>query len=190
MSEPPDSESTGAEGDPDELVAIAAIARPHGVMGELRVHRFNPDSRLLLDAAQVWLRKDGETVPHVVKRARVHHAQVLVTLEGTVGREAAEGLRGYEVCLPRSAFPPPNDDEFYFIDMLGASVVSESGRTLGKVAEVLHYPSVDCLRVEEPDGDREIPLVEPYIVDIDLEAGRVLVRHEDDFELQRRKKRR
>lgn len=186
MSESPERQAA----DPDELVAIAAIARPHGVMGELRVHRFNPDSRLLLDAETVWLRRDGKTARHTVKRARVHHAQVLVTLEGTVGREAAEALRGSEVCLPRSVFPPPDEDEFYFIDMLGASVITEDGRTLGTVAEVLHYPSVDCLRVEEPEGDREIPLVEPYIVDIDLADRRVRVRHEGDFEIQRRKKRR
>ncbi len=172
------------------LVALGAVARPHGVRGELRVHRFNPDSPVLLDRASVWLRTpDGKSEAREVKveRARPHGELVLLTLEGVVGREAAEALRGHAVCSPREDLPPPDEDELYHIDLVGLSVRTESGEEIGVVSEVIRYPSVDCLLVEGADGVREIPILEPYLVDVDFEARVAVVRHHEDFEARRKR---
>lgn len=172
-----------------DLVAIGAIARPHGVLGELRVHRFNPESELLLDAEEVWLRRDGKAERRAVTRARRHKDMVLLTLDGVVGREAAEAMRGTEVCLPRDVFPAPDEDEFYHVDLIGLRATLADGTEVGEVTDVIAYPSVDCLCLAEAEGVREVPLVDPYVVEVDLEAGRIVVAHLEDLDLQRRRKR-
>ena len=165
-----------------ELVPLGAVTRPHGVRGELRVHRFNPDSPLLLEQSTVWLRgEDGAREVRVLS-SRPHKELVLLTLEGVVGREAAEALRGREVCVPRDALPPPDEDEVYHIDLLGLSARLADGTVIGEVAEVIRYPSADCLLLLTPRGKREVPLLSPYVVDVDLDARVVIVAHLEDLD--------
>lgn len=172
------------------LVPLGAVTRPHGIRGEVRVHRFNPGSTVLLERESVTLRKDGELREVRVSAARPHGDLVLLTLDGVSGREAAEGLRGFEVCVPRDELPPPDEDEVYLVDLIGLSAVDEAGVALGTVSEVIQYPSVECLAVDSDAGRREIPLLEPYVVDVDLDRGRVVLAGIEDFDLQPPKKKR
>lgn len=171
------------------LVALGVIARPHGVRGELRVHRFNPDSTLLLDLDTVWLRQGGEEREVGVANARLHGRFVLLTLEGVESREAAEELRGAEVCVPRDALPPTAEDEYYHVDLVGLTAELSDGTVVGYVSDVIQYPTVDCIVVESDAGRREIPLLDPYVIAVEPDAERVVVAHVEDFELHRRRRR-
>lgn len=179
--------------DDGELVALGVVARPHGVGGELRVHPFNPASDLLATQEVVTLRgTDGETRPARVEGVRRQKDALLFRLEGVVGREAADALRGTELCVPRDRFPEPGEDEVYHVDLVDLAVVDAGGRAVGTVAEVLDYPSVDCLRVVDADGEGEweVPLLERFVPEIDLEAGRVVVAFLDELPRARVRRRR
>jgi 16S rRNA processing protein RimM len=172
----------------ERLITLGAIARPHGVRGELRVHRFNPDSTLLLELDDVWLRRDGEARRMRIERARAHGPAVLMELEGIRGREAAEALRGAEVCVPREALPDAGDDEVYHADLIGLRAELADGTPVGEVVDILSYPSADCLLVREENVDREVPLLDPYVQRVDLEARVAVVAHLEDLEPIRRKR--
>lgn len=47
------------------------------------------------------------------------------------------------------------------------------GVSVGRVAEVLHMPAQDMLRVETDAGERLIPFVQALVPSVDLEAGSV-----------------
>lgn len=168
---------------PERLVALGAVVRPHGVRGELRVHRFNPESTLLLETGVVWLREGHAPREVRVESARAHGASVLLVLEGCRSREAAELLRGAEVCVSREALPPPDEDEVYHADLLGLRVRTDDGAVSGEVVEVLTYPSAECLLVRSEEGDREVPFLAPYLVRVDLAAREVVVAHLEDLDL-------
>ena len=150
------------------------ITRPQGVNGELRVHLFNPDSTLLQGLDEVFLRPPEDEVPSLVEVVSWRRAPKasLLRLEGVTSREQAEELRGVELCVPRSALPPPDEGEFYFADLLGLKVVQE-GKPIGEVVQVLDYPSVECLQVRTAGGLVEIPMLPQWIERIDLKAREV-----------------
>ena len=160
-----------------DLIALGVVARPHGVRGELRVHPYNPESTLLLTEPLLWLRERGG----LTREATVEHARpgpkgaVLLTLVEVVDREEAERLRGAELCVPRAHLPKLAEGEWYQADLVGLRAVSAAGDVLGEVVEVVEYPTVCCLRVRCEDGDREVPLVEPWVGEVDVEGGRVVV---------------
>lgn len=172
----------------ERLVALGAVARPHGIRGELKVHRFNPGSTLLLEQRAVWLRRGGDELREVeVAAARVHGDFVLLTVRGVASREAADALRGAEVCVPRDRLPDLDDDEVYHADLIGLRATLADGTAAGEVVDVLSYPSAHCLLVRSAEGDREVPMLTPYLDRIDLEAGVVVVAHLEDLDLQRRR---
>ncbi|MFW5925812.1 MAG: ribosome maturation factor RimM [Myxococcota bacterium] len=167
----------GGKGAPGpEPIAFGVVTRPHGVRGEVRVHPYNPDSDLLLRIDRVWLLTAGaEPRQVVVERARRGPHAVLVQLEGVRGREQAEALRGVELGVERESLPPAEEDEWYVVDLVGAVVRDPQGTALGEVVDVIHYPSVDCLQVRTADGDREVPMVEPWLQEVDADAGEIRV---------------
>jgi 16S rRNA processing protein RimM len=170
----------------EELIDLAAVVRAHGLRGELLLKPFNPGSELWPALKRVFLRApDGAVSEHVVERGHLHGMQVILGLAGVRGRDAAEALRGSIVCVPRSALPEPAEDEHYLVDLVGLEVRDESGKSVGKVVEVLEYPSVCCLLVESDGGRIEVPDTERYVTAIDKPGGFVSVAHLDELEVLR-----
>ena len=156
------------------LVALAEVARPHGIAGELRLKVYNLDSDLLLRRPPVLLRLRDEAA--TIREARITAARavdkaILVKLAGVDDRNAAEALRGAEVCVPRASLPPPEEGEFYACDVEGAEA-RLGGEPFGRVLELRSYPTCDVLVIERPGGATlEVPLLEAYVGGVDAERA-------------------
>ncbi|MAQ13287.1 MAG: 16S rRNA processing protein RimM [Sandaracinus sp.] len=163
-----------------ERVAIAAITRPHGVRGEVRVHPFNPDSDLLGRLKAVWAADEAGQVRELrIKRARRAPKHWIVVFEGVEGFDAAEALRGLELRVERDVLPALDEDEVYLADLEGLEVHYED-QVVGTVERVLTYPSVVCLEVVGPSGKKELPLVPPWVAELDIEEGWIRCESWDD----------
>jgi len=170
-------------------IALAEVARPHGVRGELRLKLYNQDSDILLEQDEVLIRlKDGVEREMTVAKARRADDAILMKLHAVDDRDSADGLRGARICVRRDAFPPLEEGEFYVCDLEGATVVvrtHEAGAegepvapvVLGTVRELRTYPSVEVLVVSATDGgkDWEVPLVAAFVESVDVARREVVV---------------
>ncbi len=166
----------------DRWVALGAVARPHGVQGELRVQPFNRDSELLLELDEVLVRgRDGAEYEVSVESARRANEAILMKLYSVDDRDTADALRGAHVCARRDAFPALSDGEFYVCDLQGARVVVCDGEApeweLGSVRELRSYPTLDTILVDAKDGGGpwEAPLVDSVVRSIDVQANLVVL---------------
>jgi 16S rRNA processing protein RimM len=80
--------------------------------------------------------------------------------------------RGAELCVRRDELPPPAENEYYAIDLVGAEVVAESGEVLGRVAEVEPGVANDVLAL---DSGLLLPMVADCVVEVDLDRGRIVI---------------
>ena len=162
-------------------VALGAIARPHGVRGEVRVAPFNRDSELLLTLDEVLVRMpSGDEHEVSVDEARRANDAILIKLHSVDDRDQAGELRGALVCARRGDFPPLDPGEFYACDLEGARVVVDEGggpREIGRVRAVKTYPTVDTIVVDAKDGGSpwEAPLVDSVVRSIDVQASLVVL---------------
>jgi len=166
-----------------KLVSIAYVARAHGLNGELRVHPHNETTDALRRRAMVVLRPKGGADRAVELGAvRAVPGAFLVTLDGVTSREAADALRGAELLVERDALAPPEEGEFYAVDVEGARVELADGTHVGTVIGLRDYPSVNALAVTQTDGTEiEVPLVEAYVSKIDIAARLVVLHHIDEL---------
>lgn len=169
------------------LVPLGALVGAHGVRGELRVKLFNPESDLLEQLGEVLLQREGDAEPHLVAitAVRRHKQGLLLSLEGCESREDAEALRGYQLCVPRAALPPLEDGEHYLIDLIGLRALRPDGSEVGEIVDVFEYPASQVLRVAVEGGTLEIPHLPPYLVEVRLDNGVVVVDELDDLEVER-----
>ena len=169
---------------PPELVALGVIARPHGVRGTVRVHVYNKESELLHTLEEIILRTtDGKLTNTRVSKVRRGPKATLIDIEGCRSMESAEALRGAELCVPRDSLPILPKGQFYHIDLPGFVVFYE-GEEIGKVVEVLEYPSVDCLKVATATGHIEVPMRPEWLLEVDVARGKVTVEGISDLPVE------
>jgi 16S rRNA processing protein RimM len=178
---------SSADGSP-ELIELAAVVRAHGLRGELLLKPFNRDSTLLIGLSHVFVKaRDGSVQRFEVESARDHGAGQLLALKGVRTRDAGDAMRGSLVCVTRAELPPPEEGEHYLVDLVGLSVRDSAGQPIGKVEEVIEYPSVVCFVVVSPEGTREIPNLPRYVLEIDGPGRVIVVDHLDELEFEQPK---
>lgn len=168
---------------------LGVVVRPHGVYGDLLVKLFNPNSDLIFRQDELIFCYDYSK--KTIRLERIHpHGDgfVIITIAGCNSRTDANEWRGFVLCVARGDLPELPANEFYHTDLIDLGVVTPDGSSVGTVEEVIAYPTVDTLRVAREGSVIEIPLIEPYLVQLDLDAGRIVVDHLDDFEWTRPKR--
>ena len=165
-----------------DRLLVGRVGRPHGVRGEVKVVPETDDPERFGDLEHVYLGRHADAATaYTVESVRYQHASrgltVVLKLEGVASREAAEALRNQEVYAARDDLPPLAEDELFLHDLIGLAVVTEAGETVGTVSDVLQMPAHD-LYVVARDGraDAMIPAVPEFVVEIDMDGGRLVVR--------------
>lgn len=169
-------------------IELGVIAKPHGVRGEMRIHVYNPESTLLEELAEVFLIGEAGEEPSLVEieSTRPGPKTLLMTLAGVRSREEAEALRGFRLCVPREALPDLEEGEFYHADLIGLQAF-EGDQAIGRVTDVIDYPSVACMKIERLGGFIEVPMLDRWLVRVDVQEGRVLLSDLSDIPLQKKK---
>jgi 16S rRNA processing protein RimM len=157
------------------LIALGQVVGPHATRGELRVRPFNPDSTTLRAGCTVVLRRGQDCEERRVTAIRRHKHYLLVTLHGCDSMNAAEDLKGRDVCVRDTDLPDIGPDEIYHFELVGMTVITTTGEDLGTVAEVMGTPSNDICIVRSLEREHLIPLVDSVVIEIDRQLRRLLI---------------
>lgn len=179
---------------PDDAVEVGRIGEAWGVRGWFKVfaHSSEPEALLatrewfLLPATQGPRSPFDGAVRLTVREAREHGDVLVAQAEGIADRALAEQLRGARIHVARSAFPEAGDGEYYWVDLIGLTVVNREGVVLGVVKELLPSgpQTTLVLRGEPVDGkpcERLIPFVSAFVDRVDLAERRMTVDWQPDF---------
>lgn len=159
---------------------MGRIAAPFGVKGWVKVQPYSEDPGALMDF-ESWRVGRGETQAHfAVEAVQDHGAALVAKLAGIDDRDAAYALRGQEVSVARGALPAPEEDEYYWSDLIGLTAVNREGVELGKVDSLMETGAHDVLVVK---GKREhlIPFVAAFVGRVDLDGGTIEVDWGEDY---------
>ena len=119
--------------------------------------------------------QNGESVRTTrVENAWLQQGRAVLKLAGVDSMSEAELLRGLDVCIPRERRRQPEPGEILFSDLLDCQVFDEDGRLLGVFTEWYEAGEQVWLRLDP--GERLIPFVKEYFVDLDFAAKRIRVR--------------
>lgn len=176
---------------PDDAVEVGRIAGAWGVKGWIKVLPFASDPQALFSSKRWFLKPPEElrlprpgvpSCPELLKVAesREHGDGVVARIHDVADRSSAEALRGARIFIGRSSFPTAGSDEFYWVDLIGLSVINREEQTLGTVVGLIDTGAHSVLRVLPEGGkgeadERLIPFVAQYVDDVSLEARRIRV---------------
>ena len=153
---------------------MGRVRAAHGLKGWIKIQPFTQEKEGLLDYPEWWLGGEGQWQQHRVAESAVHGSTVVARLDGFIDRDAAAGLRGRDVAVPRAAMPENREGEFYWNDLLGMEVRNRNASKLGLVAKILETGANTVLVVQ---GDTEllVPFIQDVVVNVDLKARQLVV---------------
>ncbi|WP_296895364.1 ribosome maturation factor RimM [Thiobacillus sp.] len=163
-----------------DWVVMGRIAAPFGIKGWVKVQPYSEAPDTLMDF-ESWRVGHGEQQMHYTVETIQDHGKALVAkLAGIDDRDAAYALRGQEISVAKSALPPPKENEFYWSDLIGLTVVNREGIELGKIDSLMESGANDLLVVK---GAREhlIPFVAAFVGKVDLAGGTIEVDWGEDY---------
>lgn len=166
-----------------DRILMGVVGRPHGVRGLVRVHSYAtvPEDltaygTLTDDGGQVWtLRWRGDGIAELRDAAG----------QPVTSREAAQALVNRRLYIARASLPEPDQDEFYFTDLIGLPVREQGGGSLGRVLVVHDYGAGISLEIGgEGHGPLILPFTQACFPVIDIAAGRIEAVLPDEVEVQ------
>lgn len=185
---------------PDDAVELGRFGDAWGVKGWVHVLPHSADAEALVGCSDWYLlppeRRTGKAFTAFDGPVRVHvsairaHGEGLVAhLQGVADRDVAASLKGVRIHVPRRAFPPLPEGEYYWVDLIGLTVVNREGAPLGVVQDlmptgphsVLVLQATETVEGRQRRIERMIPFVDAYIDDVDLQARRITADWQPDY---------
>ena len=156
-------------------VLMGTVGAAQGLRGEVRVKSYTIDPTSIGDYGHLHT-ADGRSFE--VLEVREAKNVVVIRFRGINDRNAAEALNGIELYIERDNLPDEelDEDEFFYADLEGLEALDAEGKSYGQVTGVFDFGAGDLLELKGP-GRRPvlIPFTEWSVLEIDLEAGTMLV---------------
>ena len=154
----------------EELVAIARIARPRGVKGEVVAEILTdfPERFESLDTV-IAVVEGGKRSDLKIEKLWFQNARIVLKFDGIDSIEAAETLRGVEICVPESDAVELESDEFFDWQLAGCQVETIDGAQIGTVKELMRTGGTELLVVAGLGKEYLIPFAEAICVEVDVE---------------------
>ena len=180
---------------PADAVEVGRVLGAWGVKGGIKVKAFAADPQALFSTKRWFLQPPEQPRPVVagavaipgllrVVQAREQGDAVVATVQELQDRDAAEALKGARVFVPRTSFPTPDAGEYYWVDLIGLSVVNRAGVLLGEVIGLIETGPHCVLRIQAADAGLPeclVPFVDAYVDAVDMPGRRITV----DWEIGR-----
>lgn len=156
------------------MIEIAKVVKPHGINGDLKVRLYSDNFDDFVSRSFAYINRDGSTCRAGYQALRTAPPFVYVHFDGIDTRSAAEAFSGTALFLQREDLEPPDEGEYYLIDLIGLEIVDEQGTVLGKLKDVMQHGAADVYVVT---GQKSFmfPALKRVIQSVDISAGVICV---------------
>ena len=153
------------------MIRVGQVVAAHGTEGAVKVRpltdfddRFARGSRLVLEGSE-----------RTVEWSKPATAGLVVKLQGIDNRTVADLFRGRYLEIGEEAVRPAGEGRFYHHQLIGLAVSTTSGRSMGRIEEILERPANDVWLSRDGAVEHLIPATRDAVVKVDLESGAVVV---------------
>lgn len=175
--------------DGSQTIVVGKFVGVFGVKGWLKVKSFTAPEDNILEYKPWFIKVGSGQQAFEVDAFQQRPQGLVVHLKGVDDRDLASSLRG-EIRVQQSLLPQLAEDDFYWYQLKGLSVISTFGgkeQNLGKVKDLMETGANDVLVVVGDDSsidqqERLVPYVwQQYVQRVDLEAKQIWVDWDPEF---------
>jgi 16S rRNA processing protein RimM len=158
------------------------IVNTHGCRGGVKVEPWCDTPAVFAALPAVYVKEGaGFRAVRMVRASVLGNRFVCAELEGVDTMEKAEALRGRILYARREDLNIPAGN-YLIAELIGLPVWDQSGKSLGRLADVIHPGATDIYVIDTPKGQAMVPVVSEFVHSVDMERGIVLTPIEGMFD--------
>ena len=155
----------------EKYIECGKIINTHGCHGGLKIDSWCNAPEDLAQMKRVFLSEKSVYKEYKIKKASVFKQFVLLDLDGITDMDQAIALKNSVLYALREDFKL-EDGEYFIADVIGLPVIDvDTQKRYGTVKDMINRGASDIYVVDTPNGERMIPAVEEFIVEIDINCG-------------------
>lgn len=154
-----------------KYIECGKIINTHGCRGGLKVDPWCNSPEDFTELKKIYVKSKNEYLEYTITKASIFKQFIILELKEIADMEKALSLKDKIIYADRADFSL-EDGEFFISDIIGLNVIDfENGQIYGKISDIINRGASDIYVVETPNGERMIPAVDEFIVEIDINEG-------------------
>ncbi len=149
---------------------VGEIVNTHGLRGEVKIVPWLDAPEDFERLKTVYATIAGKKETFTVASVKYQKANIIVKFREVPDINAAETLKRTVLYVDRDQLGEP-EEGYYICDLLGITVVTDEGETLGKISDVFSTGSNDVYTVKRADGSEVLlPVIDEVVLSVDIDA--------------------
>ena len=154
----------------EQLLRVGVISTTHGVRGEVKVYPTTDDVNRFKKLEKVVLDTGREYIDLEISGVKFFKNLVILKFKGIDNINDIEKYKGKDLLVHREDAVALEENENYVADLIDLKVVTDDGKVLGYLTEVMETGANDVYVVETEDGQELLlPAIRYCILDVDLD---------------------
>lgn len=167
-----------------EFIPVGKISGVFGVRGSVKVFSYTEPRDNILNYKPLFLKRQGQWLEIDISGGQLQGKAVVMSIKNVNDRDQAQPLIGGELAIRREQLQAADEDEFYWADLIGLTVINTDDVVIGKVDHLLETGANDVLVVmqEGSNAQQLIPFVmDEFVLNVDLAKQQIQVDWQTDY---------
>lgn len=160
----------------EQFLRVGVISSTHGIRGEVKVYPTTDDPERFLDLDEVILDTGREHKILEVEGVKFFKNQVILKFKGYDNINDIEKYLKKDLLVDREHAVELGENENFIADLIDMEVVTDEGKVLGTLTDVIETGANDVYAVKTPEGKEILlPAIRDCILDVNVDEKRMTV---------------
>ena len=160
----------------EQFLRVGVISSTHGIRGEVKVYPTTDDPERFLDLDEVILDTGREHKILEIEGVKFLKNQVILKFKGYDNINDIEKYLKKDLLVDREHAVELGENENFIADLIDMEVVTDEGKVLGTLTDVIETGANDVYAVKTPEGKEILlPAIRDCILDVNVDEKRMTV---------------
>ena len=160
----------------EQFLRVGVISSTHGIRGEVKVYPTTDDPERFLDLDEVILDTGREHKILEIEGVKFFKNQVILKFKGYDNINDIEKYLKKDLLVDREHAVELGENENFIADLIDMEVVTDEGKILGTLTDVIETGANDVYAVKTPEGKEILlPAIRDCILDVNVDEKRMTV---------------
>ena len=160
----------------EQFLRVGVISSTHGIRGEVKVYPTTDDPERFLELDEVILDTGREHKILEIEGVKFFKNQVILKFKGYDNINDIEKYLKKDLLVDREHAVELGENENFIADLIDMEVVTEEGKVLGTLTDVIETGANDVYAVKTSEGKEILlPAIRDCILDVNVDEKRMTV---------------
>ena len=160
----------------DDCFFFGKVTKTHGLKGEITIKLDVVNPSDFKDLRYLLIEQNKNLIPYFIENQKISGDKMFVQLQDVKTMEQAVVFLGKGVFLPNELLPELDDDDFYFKEIIGFTLIDEQKGEVGVISDVLEYPTQAVIQVMKDGKEILIPVHDDILQKVNKKAKTLTVK--------------